>query len=69
LPASSTIRFLSAAKRRPGFTMNLKTNQVRCKLFQAIIAFAFCKPILDGDILSLDPAEFAQVLPERGPKT
>src|SRR5439155_12577464 len=44
--------------------INLKTNQVCRKLRQALILLR-CKPILDGDILSLDPAKLAQLLPER----
>ena len=38
--------------------INLKTNQVRRKLWQAL-RLLFGKPILDGDILSLDPAKLA----------
>src|SRR5262249_15979748 len=41
------------------------TNQVRRKLAHAVSAFVFCKPILDDDILSLDPAKLAQLLSER----
>ena len=44
--------------------INLKTNQVRRKLRQALILL-LGKPVLDGDILSLDPAKLAQLLPER----
>jgi hypothetical protein len=43
--------------------INLKTNQVRRKLRQAII-FSLCKPVLDGDIFSLNPSKLAQLLPE-----
>src|SRR5215471_9812069 len=34
-------------------------------LAHAVSAFVFCKPILDDDIFSLDPAKLAQLLPER----
>ena len=44
--------------------INLKTNQVRRKLRQALILL-LGKPVLDGDILSLDPSKLAQLLPER----
>src|SRR5262249_38323750 len=44
---------------------NLKSNQVRDKLADVCRSFAFSKPVLDGNILSLDPAELAQLLPER----
>ena len=44
--------------------INLKTNQVRRKLRQAF-RLLLGKPILDGDILSLNPAKLAQLLPER----
>ena len=44
--------------------INLKTNQVRRKLRQAL-SLLLCKPVLDGDILSLDPSKLAQLLPER----
>src|SRR5262245_40360427 len=40
-------------------------NQVRCKLFDALVAFALCEPILNGDILSLDPAQLVHLSPER----
>src|SRR5215831_7040917 len=40
-------------------------NQVPCKLFDALVAFALCEPILNGDILSFDPAQLVQLLPER----
>jgi len=32
---------------------------------QALTALALCKPVLDGDILSLDPSKLAHLLPER----
>ena len=44
--------------------INLKTNQVRRKLRQALMLL-LGKPVLDGDILSLNPAKLAQLLPER----
>ena len=44
--------------------INLKTNQVRRKLRQAL-KLLLCKPVLDGDILSLNPSKLAQLLPER----
>ena len=44
--------------------INLKTNQVRRKLRQAL-RLLLGKPVLDGDILSLDPSKLAQLLPER----
>ena len=44
--------------------INLKTNQVRRKLRQAL-RLLLCKSVLDGDILSLNPAKLAQLLPER----
>ena len=44
--------------------INLKTNQVRCKLRQALMPL-LGKPVLDGDILSLNPSKLAQLLPER----
>ena len=44
--------------------INLKTNQVRRKLRQAL-RLLLGKPVLDGDILSLDPAKLAHLLPER----
>ena len=44
--------------------INLKTNQVRRKLRQAL-RLLLCKPVLDGDILSLNPSKLAQLLPER----
>ena len=44
--------------------IDLKTNQVRCKLRQAVI-FPLCKSVLDGDILSLDPPKLSHLLPER----
>src|SRR5262245_10806657 len=40
-----------------------KTNQARRKLRYAL-RLLHCKPILAGDILSVDPAELAQLLPE-----
>jgi hypothetical protein len=43
--------------------INLKTNQIRRKLCQAL-SLLLCKSVLDGDILSLDPAKFGQLLPE-----
>src|SRR6266478_8657371 len=39
-------------------------NQVRRKLRQAFILL-LCKPILDGDILSLNPSKLGNLLPER----
>src|SRR5439155_25191604 len=44
--------------------INLKTNQVRRKLSQALILL-YGKPVLDGDILSLNPAKLTQLLPKR----
>ena len=44
--------------------INLKTNQVRRKLRQAL-SLLLGKPVLDGDILSLNPSKLAQLLPER----
>ena len=44
--------------------INLKTNQVRRKLRQALMLL-LGKPVLDGDIFSLNPAKLAQLLPER----
>ena len=44
--------------------INLKTNQVRRKLRQALILL-LGKPVLDGDIFSLNPSKLAQLLPER----
>ncbi len=44
--------------------INLKTNQVRRKLRQALRLF-LGKPVLDGEILSLDPSKLAQLLQER----
>ena len=44
--------------------INLKTNQVRRKLRQALMLL-LGKPVLDGDILSLNPSKLAQLLPER----
>ena len=44
--------------------INLETNQVRRKLGQAL-SFPVRKSVLDGDILSLNPSKFAQLLPER----
>ena len=44
--------------------INLKTNQVRRKLRQALILL-LGKPVLDGDIFSLDPAKLSHLLPER----
>ena len=44
--------------------INLKTNQVRRKLRQAL-RLLLGKSVLDGDILSLDPSKLAQLLPER----
>jgi hypothetical protein len=43
---------------------NLFTNQIRRKLGGAL-RLLLGKPILDGDILSLDPSKLAQLLPER----
>jgi hypothetical protein len=44
--------------------VNLKTNQVRRKLRQTLILL-LGKPVLDGDIFSLDPAKLSHLLPER----
>ena len=44
--------------------INLKTNQVRRKLRQAL-RLLLGKSVLDGDILSLNPSKLAQLLPER----
>ena len=44
--------------------INLKTNQVRRKLRQAL-RLSLRKSVLDGEILSLDPAKLAQLLQER----
>ena len=44
--------------------INLKTNQVRRKLRQAL-RLLLGKPVLDGDIFSLNPSKLAQLLPER----
>ena len=44
--------------------INLKTNQLRRKLGQTL-RLLLRKPVLDGDILSLDPSKLAQLLPER----
>ena len=44
--------------------INLKTNQVRRKLRQAL-RLLLGKPVLDGDILSFNPSKLAQLLPER----
>ena len=44
--------------------INLKTNQLRRKLRQAL-RLLLGKPILDGDIFSLNPSKLAQLLPER----
>ena len=44
--------------------INLETNQVRRKLRQALILL-LCKPVLDGDILSLNPSKLAQLLSKR----
>ena len=44
--------------------INLKTNQVRRKLRQAL-SLLLGKSVLDGDILSLNPSKLAQLLPER----
>ena len=44
--------------------INIETNQLRRKLRQAIILL-LGKPVLDGDILSLNPPKLAQLLPER----
>jgi hypothetical protein len=45
--------------------INLETNQVRGKLRQARTAFVLSESILDGDILSFNPAELVQLLPKR----
>jgi hypothetical protein len=47
--------------------INFKTNQVRRKLRQAL-RLLLGNPVLDGDILSLDPAKLGQLLPERPPE-
>ena len=44
--------------------IHLKTNQVRRKLRQAL-KLLLGKPVLDGDIFSLNPSKLAQLLPER----
>jgi hypothetical protein len=44
--------------------INLKTNQVRSKLRQAL-KLSLGKPILDGDIFSLNPSKLGQLLSER----
>ena len=44
--------------------INLKTNQVRRKLRQAL-RFLLGKSILEGDALSLNPSKLAHLLPER----
>ena len=44
--------------------INLETNQVRRKLRQALIVL-LGKPVLDGDVFSLNPSKLAQLLPER----
>ena len=44
--------------------INLKTNQVRRKLRQAL-RLSLRKSVLDGDILSLNPSKLAQLLQER----
>jgi hypothetical protein len=44
--------------------IDLKTNQVRRKLRQALI-FLLGKSVLEGDIFPLDPAKLAQLLPKR----
>ena len=55
----------NAARVRCGHDqINLKTNQVRRKLRQAL-TLLLGKPVLDGEILSLNPAKLAQLLPER----
>ena len=44
--------------------IDLKTNQVRRKLRSAL-RLLLCKPVLDGEILSLNPSKLAQLLQER----
>ena len=44
--------------------INLKTNQLRRKLRQAL-NLLLGKSVLDGDILSLNPSKLGQLLPER----
>ena len=44
--------------------INLKTNQLRRKLGQAL-DFSLAKPVLDGDTFSLNPSKVAQLLQER----
>ncbi len=48
----------AAGRRCDHDQINLKTNQVRRKLRQALILL-LGKPVLDGDILSLDPSKLA----------
>ena len=61
------VAFLRRQRRRSSCghdQINLKTNQVRRKLRQAV-SFSLRKSILDGDILSFNPSKLAQLLPER----
>src|SRR4029077_20648721 len=44
--------------------IDLKTDKVRRKLRQALMLF-LGKPVLEGDIFSLDPAKLSHLLPER----
>src|SRR5262249_47122376 len=44
--------------------INLKTNQIRRKLWQALIPL-LCKPVLDDVIPPLNPSKLAHLFPER----
>jgi hypothetical protein len=45
--------------------IDLKTNQVRRKLRKTLRAFVLSKPVLDGDIFSLNPSKLTQLLSKR----
>ena len=61
------VAFLAAKAAVPSMrprSIDLETNKVRRMLRQTVI-FLLGKPVLGGNILSLDPSKLAHLLPER----
>ena len=55
---------LSIAKNAGYDDVNLETDEIGCKVREAI-AFTLRIAVLDADVLSLDPSEVAETQPER----
>src|SRR5262249_38642254 len=56
--------FAAAGPLRSHDEINIKMNELRGKLGQALLLL-FCKTILESDILAFHPCKLAQLLPKR----